>query len=655
MSLFSKKWISFWQPRKFFKILNKREKILFLIFFFSFLFSFIFLLVNFYFRNTEIRPASGGIFIEGLIGQPRFLNPIYAQARDIDRDLVELIFSGLMKYDGEGKIVPDLAREYKIEEGKIFEVYLKENLLWSDQIPLTVDDIIFTIKIIQDPDYKSPLRAAWLGVETEKISDKAIRFKLKNPSVNFLENLTLKILPKHIWEKISPENFPLSEYNLKPIGSGPFKFKDLKIEKEKIVSLNLIRNKNYHQIPHLEQISFQFFENETDLIKNLNKVNGFSPIFLENYQISQDQFLTYKISLPRYFAIFFNLEKSKIFSEKEIRKALNCGVNKIEILEKLFNGQGKIVDSPILPEIFDINPPSQTYQFNQDQAKEILDGAGFLENQEGKRVRMIKKEKEFQFKNDLKLGSQGDEVRELQKCLARDPEVYPEAEISGFFGNLTKRAVIKFQEKYKEEILEPWGFKEGTGMVSKTTREKLNEICFGEEKEFLPLKFSISTGNQKILVEIAKILKNQLEKLGAEIEIKEYDLPTLEREVIKKRDYEALLFGQVLTLIPDPFPFWHSLQKIDPGLNLSLYENKIVDKILEETRQNFNFEERAKKYQEFQDILIEEAPAIFLINPDYLYFLSKEIKGVNLTKITDPSKRFCQIEDWYIKTKRAWK
>jgi len=649
------KWPSWKQWQQFFKILKRGEKILFFIFLILASCSFIFLLITFYFENTQIKPASDGIYIEGLVGSPRFINPIYAQARDVDRDLTELIFSGLMKYNSKGEIVKDLAESFEPkDEGKIFEIYLKENITWHDGKPLSTEDVIFTIKTIQDSDFKSPLRAAWLGVEIEKISDLAIRFKLKNPSASFLENLTLKILPKHIWEGISSENFPLSEYNLRPIGSGPYKFKDLKVEKEKIISLDLIKNQNYHsKIPYLDQITFYFFESEEELIKNLIKIKGFSPISFKNSK--NERFENYFIPLPRYFAIFFNLEKTKIFAEKEVRQALNYGTNKSEILERVIENQGQIVNSPILPEIFNLNPPAKIYEFNLEKAKEILNKAGFLENEQGLREKIIKKEREFEFKNDLKLGSRGEEVRKLQECLAKDPEIYPGGEITGFFGNSTKKAVIKFQEKYKKEVLEPGGFKEGTGMVGEATRRKLNEICFPEIRETLSLKFSLATADQSILIETAEILKDQWKNLGIEVEIKKFDRPTLEREIIKKRDYEALLFGQVLPLILDPFPFWHSSQKIDPGLNLALYENETVNKLLEQAREILNSEERAKKYQEFQDILIEEAPAIFLFSPDYPYFISKEIKGVNLEKIANPAKRFSEIEEWFIKTRRAWK
>lgn len=649
------------QWRHFFEVLNKKEKISFFISLFLFLSSLCFLSVNFYFKKTEIAPARGGKYIEGLVGSPRFINPIYANS-DVDRDLVELIFSGLMKYDSTG-LKPDLAKDYKIlENGKVYEFYLKEGVFWQDGIPLTADDVIFTIKTIQNTDIKSPLRANWVGVEVEKISDLALRFKLKNESFVFLENCTLKIIPKHIWENTSPENFPFSLSNLNPVGSGPYKLKKVfKDENGKITSLILTINPYYYsKKPYLEELSFQFYDSQEKLIEawKLGEIKGLSIDSLENApENGYFNFNLYKFSLPRYFAVFLNQEGSKIFSEKEVRQALNYGTDKVEILNKVLSGRGKIVDSPILPEIYNLAPPAKTYPFNLEKGKEILENAGFKdENGDGLREKIIRKTPAFQFKNNLVLGSKGKEVEELQRCLAKDSQIYPGGEITGYFGQKTKEAVIRFQEKYSEDILKPSGLEKGTGEVKEKTREVLNKICFEKSEETIPLKFSLTTVDQPILIEVANILKNQWEKLGAEIEIKTFDANTPEgNEILRKRDFDALLFGEVLGILPDPLPFWHSLQKGELGLNLSNYENKTVDKCLETARQSLDEKERKESLEEFQNSIIEDAPAIFLYNPDYLYLVSKEIKGINEKIITDPSKRFTEIENWYIKTKRVWK
>ena len=652
------------QWRQFFKVLTKKEGIIFFIFLFLFFSSFFYLSINFYFKNTEIIPAEGGTYIEGMVGSPRYINPIYAEAFDVDRDLVEIIFSGLMKYGPEGQIIPDLAKEYKIlEDGEVYEFYLKENVFWSDGEPLTANDIVFTIKIIQNPDFKSPLRVNWLGVEVEKISDQDLRFKLKNPSAVFLENCTVKIIPEHIWKDISPQNFSLTTYNLKPIGSGPYKLKNLSQDEQgNVKSVDLEKNPKYFgKTPNISQISFYFFDSEEQLIAaaNSGKIKGLSVKPSKDQLFKNTEFQQYLLSLPRYFAVFFNLSPpaggSKVLSEKKVRQALNYGTDKEGILKEVLGNRGKIVDSPILPEIYGFEKPSEIYEFNPEEAKLQLVNAGFLEDKNGKRVKIIEKEPVFQFKSNLTAGSQSNEVKELQKCLAKDPEVYPEGKVTGYFGSKTKAAVIKFQEKYRADILVPAGLEKGTGDVKKLTRAKLNEVCFESPEETIPLKFSLTTANQPILIEVASLLQSQWKNLGVEVEIKTFDTSTLEREIIKPRSYEALLFGEVLGAIPDLFPFWSSLQKKDPGLNLAMYENKKCDKLLEEVRQSLDEEVRKEKLEEFQELLIEDAPALFLYNPDYLYSVSKEIKGIDVKIITTPSKRFVGIEDWYIKTKRAWR
>lgn len=660
------KYPSRFQWQQFFKkpqrFLAGREKIAFFVFLVLFLGSSLLLFSTIYLKYTEIRPAKGGVFFEGMVGQPRFINPVYASASDVDRDLVEFIFSGLMKYGKDGQIIPDLAEHYEIkEDGKVYEVYLKENVFWSDGARVSADDVIFTIETLQNSGYKSPVIVNWLGVRVEKISDSGVRFILRNPYGPFLENLTQKIIPHHIWKDISQENFSLAIYNLKPIGSGPYRLKNLEQDKQgKIVSLDLVRNQRYFgKAPYLSQISFRFYKDEQELIKayRRGKVKGFSLGSLANSNLVNgiNNLNQYSLYLPRYFAVFFNGENSKLLTDPNIRRALDYGTNKHEIIEKVLLNQGKVVNSPIVPDIYGFSPPSKIYQFDQKTAEALLDKAGFLRKESGSRTKIIKKDAAFQFRTELRLGSRGKEVEELQRCLAKDNTLYPDGTVSGYFGQETNSAVIRFQEKYAKEVLEPWGFEKGTGVVSKKSQNKLNELCFPSSEEILPLKFSLTTVNQSFLIQVAQQLAKQWAEIGVEIEIKTFDISQLEKDVIKPRNYESLLFGNVLTIIPDPFAFWHSSQIKDPGLNLAIYQRREVDRLLEDSRKVLDEAGRREKLEQLQNLIIEDSPAIFLYNPDFVYFVSNGIKGIDIKIISDPSKRFSGIENWYIKTKRIWK
>lgn len=659
------KWPSTRQWANLFKILTLREKIFFLSLFFIFCAALIFISIFFYEDNTRTIPTIGGTYVEGILGQPRFINPIFANS-DADRDISQLVYSGLMKYDENMGIIPDLAQSFEVsEDGKTYKFYLKENLTWEDKSPITADDIIFTVKTIQNPDYKSPFRANWVGVDIEKLNDLSVKFILKKPYSSFLENCTLKIMPQHIWREITPENFAFDSHNLKPVGSGPYKIKELKQEKDETFSyLSLKPNSLYYgKNPYISEIKFNFFGSESDLIKaaRQKRIDGFS---LSAGQNTDKRWRVYNLSLPRYFAVFFNEEKSKVLSDENIRAALNYATDKNEVAKKALGlnssnagaVSGAIANSPILPEIYGLAEPKINYNFDQQKAKDILSKAGYKdENNDNVLEKTTSKKSAFQLKSDLKLNSQGTEVEELQKCLAKFSDIYPNGEVTGKFGKKTEEAVIKFQEKYKDEILKPAGLDKGTGQVGKTTRTKLNQLCFANNTDVNTLKFTLITVDQPQMANVAEELKRQWKVIGVEIEIKKLPISQIEQDFIKPREYEMLLFGEVLSAFPDLYPFWHSSQIKDPGLNLSEYVNKDADKLMEDIRNSSDQSSRNEKLLSLQEIILGDAPADFLYSPDYVYFASKKADGINVKKIVDPSKRFTGIENWYVKTKRIWK
>ncbi|KPJ55416.1 hypothetical protein AMJ47_00955 [Parcubacteria bacterium DG_72] len=636
-----KKWPAFWQWKRFFQVLSKKERVCFLLFFVLTVFSAVFLFSSCYYKNTKIVAAQGGTLIEGVLSknQPRYINPVYANS-DIDRDLAELVLSGLMTYSKDMEIIPELARDYPETEDqeRVYKFYLRENLFWQDGTPLTADDIVFTIKTVQNPEFNSPYLANWVGVKVEKLNDLTVKFTLQKPYAAFLENCTIKIMPKHIWEMTGSESYALLDQT---IGSGKYKIKEIKRNSlGQVQNLILERNNLYFgKKPYIEEIKFVFFENIEDLIKAAKKGNITSLNLGYNEKI--DNWQENKLSSPRYFSVFFNQQKSKVLAQDEVRMALSHATNKTEISEK-------IVDSPILPDFYGFNQPSETYKFNLQKAKETLEQSGFKdENGDGVLEKFVEKELAFSFKSRMSTGSQGKEVLELQKCL--------EGRVTGYFGSETKQLVIDFQEKYSQDILEPVGLTKGTGTVGKSTRAKLNEICFGDPDELLELKISLITVEQEKMIKVADILKKQWQEIGVALQIQTYSPFDLEQEFIKPRNYEALLFGEVLGAIPDPFPFWHSSAVNDPGLNLALYENKLADELLEENRKLSDSEQRKAKLEEFQEMIAKDIPAIFLYSPDYYYFTCPDIKGVSSKKLTDPSKRFLDVENWYIKTKRVLK
>ncbi len=380
------KWPTINQWRQFFSVTDRPERQQIWIFTLLALTGALILGYNFYLNATVVRPDKAGSVSIALIGSPRFLNPVLNQINETDKDLSAIIFSGLMKYDTQGILIPDLAENYAVgDNGKVYEVTLKENIKWQDGQPLTVDDVLFTIQIIQNPDYRSPIRALWQGIEAEKISERVIRFQLKNIYVSFLNNLCFGILPKHLWNNVAPSQFALSEMNLKPIGSGPYQFNKLQKDKNGTVKSIELKafNKYFAGEPFISTISFYFFPSETEAFTAYKKeeVDVFSFTSAKNFLDLKNKdtgdFNLLAISLPRYFAIFFNQGQNKFLADKTVRQALTMATDKKEIIDTVFGGYGQVANSPLLPGMTGYSNQTKSFDFNLENAKNILATAGW--------------------------------------------------------------------------------------------------------------------------------------------------------------------------------------------------------------------------------------------------------------------------------------
>ena len=176
-------------------------------------------------RSHTSAPADGGTYVEGLVGSVGNLNPLFAGG-NVDTELDHLVFNGLLKYDTEGKLAADLARSWQVsKDGKTYTVNLKEGVAWHDGQPFTSEDVVFTIKTIQNPLTRSSLYASWQGVDVSAIGKYKVRFVRQQPLAPFADALTTAILPAHLLAPIAPEDLRTAAYNSAPVGTGPFVFK----------------------------------------------------------------------------------------------------------------------------------------------------------------------------------------------------------------------------------------------------------------------------------------------------------------------------------------------------------------------------------------------------------------------------------------------
>lgn len=331
------------------------QKILFFALSFAIITSSIFLLAK---VNSKLKvevPRSGGEIREGVIGSPRFINPLLARSK-ADIDLSALVYSGLMKMSGNGEMVPDLAKSYSVSEDKLTYTFkLRGGISFHDGEEVTADDVIYTIEKAKDPALESVKRANWDGMEVAKIDEKTLTITLKQPYSPFIKNTDLGILPEHIWGSIPSKQFSFSRFNVEPIGSGPFKVSNIKRDSSGIPeSYELKRFKKFTLgKPFIKEFSMRFYPSQEKLIEGYKngEINQFHSISaretIENVKERDSKIAS--TPLPRVFALFYNQNKSDIFTDYEMRAAIDAAINKKGIVEKIFAGFAEPISSPIPP------------------------------------------------------------------------------------------------------------------------------------------------------------------------------------------------------------------------------------------------------------------------------------------------------------------
>jgi len=517
-------------------------------------------------------PDYGGTLTEGVVGSPRFINPVLAVS-DMDRDLSSLVYSGLLKAKSDGTLVPDLAESYKIsEDGLTYTFTLKDKAYFHDGSRVTADDIVFTVEKAQDSVLKSPRKINWDGVRATKIDDKTVSFTLKQPYAPFIQNATLGILPKNIWNKITMEEFQFSQLNTKPTGSGPYKIDNIVYTKSGLPSeYHLVSNPKYSLgKPYITTLVIKSYQNEKDAMEayksgDIESIHNISPKQLGDLKASNDEIIL--SPLPRIFGVFFNQNVAPILVYKEVRQALNMATDRQAIADEVLGGYGQPIDSPLPPQT--IGNKGEVGTFDIEAAKALLASKGWKQND------------------------------------------------GGIF-------------------------------------EK-NLAAKGSKKNIITLSFSISTGDAPELKATAYLLQEQWKKIGADVQVKIFEIGDLNQNIIRARKYDALLFGEIVGRDLDLYPFWHSSERVDPGLNIALYTNIKADKLLENIRKTTDSAEREKYFNSFNKEIASDMPAVFTYSPYFIYLIPAKVHNVTLGVLTTPSERFNEIEKWYIETNNIWK
>jgi peptide/nickel transport system substrate-binding protein len=332
--------------------------------------------------------APGGIYTEAVIGSLGRLNPMLDWNNPADRDINRLIYSGLMRFDGRGLPQPDLAESWgESADGTVYNFSLRSNAKWHDGAPVTSDDVIFTIEVIKSSGSLFPqdIKDLWSQIEVKRLDDLTLQFKLPEPFAPFLDYTTFGILPKHLLDSVPADQMSSAEFNLQPVGTGPYKFDRFITSGGQITGVALTVNLDYYRSrAFIEQIVFRFYPDSASALDayQQGEVLGIS-------QITNDVLLTalaeptlsvYTSRLPQLGLVFLNNNNPSVpfLQNPNVRRALLLATNRNIITSKILEGQAIIADGPILTGSWAYYDEIEHFDYDPDAAIALLKDEGYV-------------------------------------------------------------------------------------------------------------------------------------------------------------------------------------------------------------------------------------------------------------------------------------
>ena len=325
---------------------------------------------------------SGGVYVEGVIGNISTLNPLLA-ASEPEQAVSRLLFSSLYNYDVTGALHTDLAESMTVKDDKIYTIKLR-NAVWHDGKKLTAEDVVYTINLIKNPQVRSPLRVNWLDISARAIDDSTVEFMLPAVYAGFSHALTFPVIPKHILQSVSPSSMREADFSSNPVGSGPFAVKRVQTS-ESTSSTDVVRmepnTKYYGAVSTLSRLELRAYGNESLLAKAVNSgevsaASGLSLSAADN--IKSKQYSTKHWLLNKGVYLLMN-NRSQTLQDARVRQALRYATDTSSIRATVGDNVARL-DTPILQSQIAQKLPAAP-DYNLDKAKALLKEAGWTYNQ----------------------------------------------------------------------------------------------------------------------------------------------------------------------------------------------------------------------------------------------------------------------------------
>lgn len=338
---------------------------------------------------TDEENKYGGTLVSALAGDLLTFNPATA----LDDNMLSVaknVFNKLVQVDYNNNVIPDLAHDWKIsEDGLEYVFYLTEGVKFHDGEELTAEDVKWTYdQVIEN---KSPMVASFTGLKEIIAEDEyTVKFVFNEVNASFLSELTRfgnYVLPKHYYEQFAWE---ASTQNL-PVGTGPFKL----VEYKKGVGVTLEAYEDYFKgKPYLDRIVYQiiadpntmlqaFLNGEIDVMDTLTLANSEVPSLEKNKNANVA--LTNGLGIRIYMPINLGAEP---WNNLKVRQAIALGLDRDEVVEKALFGIGKRAEGFFIPSYgWAYNDKDIMPERNIEKAKQLLDEAGYKEDENGIRLK----------------------------------------------------------------------------------------------------------------------------------------------------------------------------------------------------------------------------------------------------------------------------
>ncbi|HXH26448.1 MAG TPA: peptide ABC transporter substrate-binding protein [Candidatus Acidoferrum sp.] len=337
-------------------------------------------------------PSHGGTYSEGVLGAINSLNPIFAGTQ-AELSASHLLFAGLVTHDDQGDVVGDLAQNWTSDaQGKTYTVTLRPNARWSDGVPITADDVLYTFNVIQNADTRSPLYNSWSNISVEKIDPRTVRFVLPTAYAPFMQSLTVGILPLHVLGKLQPAALRNYQYNRDPtVTSGPFRFKDMRAldDLNSHYLVDMAANADYFGgAPNLDSFQLYTYADQDHLVDAYKSEEVAAVAGLDSAHVAEiNPKQATSIASPLYDGVyvFLNLDQP-VLQDIRVREALALATDQKAILQAL-GSKAQPTIGPLLPGQLGYDPGLHQAAPNLAAANQLLTDDGWALNAQGKRAK----------------------------------------------------------------------------------------------------------------------------------------------------------------------------------------------------------------------------------------------------------------------------